>query len=90
MTEAMAAGRPVVACDADGVSEAVRDGETGFLVPLESEGALVAKMRYLLENRDEGERLGRRGREVVAESFSSDRMLRDIESLYGEVLHEEE
>jgi glycosyltransferase involved in cell wall biosynthesis len=89
LTEAMAAAVPVVACDVDGVSEAVRDGETGFLVPLESEEALVAKMIYLLENREAGERLGQRGRAVVEELFSSGRMLREIESVYEEALREE-
>lgn len=49
IVEAMAAGVPVVAVDALGVGDAVRDGVTGFLVP-PSEDALAEKVVRLLDN----------------------------------------
>lgn len=48
--EAMAAGKPVVATAVDGTPEAVRDGETGFLVPPGDVPAQAEKVRLLLSD----------------------------------------
>ncbi len=50
IAEAMACGTPVVAFDADGIPEVVRDGETGILVPRGDHAALAAAMRTLLHD----------------------------------------
>lgn len=55
VTEAMAAGSPVVALDADGVREVLRDGENGRMLPLDSpEQDFADAVSVLLE--DEGQR----------------------------------
>jgi glycosyltransferase involved in cell wall biosynthesis len=46
--EAMANGRPVVATRAGGLAEAVVDGETGLLVPIDDETSLAAALHRLL------------------------------------------
>ena len=48
--EAMAAGLPVVACDAAAVPELVRDGETGLLVSPRTPSALAAALERMLED----------------------------------------
>lgn len=45
--EAMAAGVPVVAVDAGGVSDTIREGETGFLVPPAAEAVAERVIRLL-------------------------------------------
>jgi glycosyltransferase involved in cell wall biosynthesis len=67
--EAMASGLPVVAADAGGLREIVRDAETGFLYePAEPKGALEP-IRRLLASRTLAESFARRAR-AEAERYS--------------------
>lgn len=61
--EAGACGTPTVASNSPGLCEAVRDGETGVLVPHGDINALVAALRRLLTNHSERRRLGANARE---------------------------
>lgn len=65
LVEAMALGLPIVAVDAGGIADAVRDGETGFLTPVDP-AALAGKVRALLDDPAEARRMGERGREASA------------------------
>lgn len=56
--EAMAAGRPVVACNSGGPTESVLDGQTGFLCEPESRAWADAMARLLV---GEGGATGQRG-----------------------------
>lgn len=84
--EAMRAGLPVLAHNVGGISEAVMDGKTGFLVPHGDFPALCSKMRLLLSNRDLRLRMGAAGRQRFLEEFTVDRMLSKTQLLYEEVL----
>ena len=48
--EANALGTPVVASDAPGLRDSVRDGETGDLVPIGDVGAFASRIAALLED----------------------------------------
>jgi alpha-1,3/alpha-1,6-mannosyltransferase len=81
--EAMAAGRPVIAVNAGGPTETVRDGETGLLCAPQP-AAFAHAMRTLVLDRDRAHRMGRAGRAHVTRSFSRaafgtrlDRIVRD-------------
>jgi glycosyltransferase involved in cell wall biosynthesis len=56
--EANACGTPVIAADAPGLRDSVRDGETGLLVPPGDEAALAAALRRLFQDPALRERLG--------------------------------
>jgi glycosyltransferase involved in cell wall biosynthesis len=77
----MAAGRPVVATAVDGTPEAVREGETGHLVPPRDPEALAARLASLLRDPEAARRLGEAGRRLVDE-WDIDRMVRRQEDLY--------
>jgi glycosyltransferase involved in cell wall biosynthesis len=83
--EAAAAGLPVVASNAGGVVEAVRDGETGLLVPPGDAAALAAALRLLADDPVKAQALGAAGRELVAERFGLDRMLAELQAAYDAV-----
>ncbi len=69
--EALAHEVPVVATDVSGVGEAVRPGETGWLVPPDAPRALAQAIREALANPAEARRRARAGRELVARKFDS-------------------
>jgi len=79
--EAMAAGRPVVATAVDGTPEAVRHGETGYLMtPGDDEGGARFVIE-LLRQPDRARALGAEGARRVDE-FDIGRMVRQQEELY--------
>jgi len=68
--EAMAYGRPVVACAVGGLVDAVEEGVTGFLVPPRDVKALRAALERLLEDRELRDRLGANARTTARKRFS--------------------
>ena len=76
--EAMAAGIPVVTTAAGGVAEAVKDGETGFVVTRDQErgalaAALAARAAALLADAELRARMGAAGARRVRELFLVER-----------------
>jgi glycosyltransferase involved in cell wall biosynthesis len=86
LLEAAAAGRPIVATDAPGCREIVRDGVNGFLVPVRDVAALAASLRRLLEDAELRRAMGARGRQIVLAEFSVEQVVRETLALYRELL----
>lgn len=63
--EASATGLPVVAGDSGGAPDAVREGETGYVVPGRDVATVAARVADLLADRDLARRLGATGRAWV-------------------------
>jgi phosphatidyl-myo-inositol dimannoside synthase len=70
--EASAMGLPVIAGDSGGAPDAVREGETGYVVRGGDVGALTARLAELLLDPDLAHRLGRAGRVWVEEDWRWD------------------
>jgi len=70
--EASAVARPVVAGESGGAPEAVREGESGYVVNGRDPAAVAAKVVSLLANAAERERLGRAGRRWVEQAWTWD------------------
>ncbi len=81
-SQALAAAKPVVAYDCDGAGEVCLQGETGFLVRPGDLTELSKRLLQLATNPELCARLGRRGRQLVQDSFSVDRMLEQLHALY--------
>lgn len=84
--EAMSASLPVVASDVGGVSEAVVDGVTGFLVPRGDLQRLSERLRTLLVDASLRHRFGREGRLRFEQEFSFELMYRRTRRLHADVL----
>jgi len=82
----MMAGLPVVATKVGGVPELVEDGVTGFLVPPRDPGALAGALQKLIADPELRRRMGQAGREKALKEFTLDRMFRETERVYREVL----
>ena len=78
LLEAMAAARPVVCTASGGPAEYVRDGETGFVVPVADVAALAARLRLLLDDPALADRLGEQGHRLAQDGYGFDRMTGDI------------
>lgn len=84
--EAMQAGVPVVATEVGSVREAVDDGDTGIVVPVEDLDAIVAALARLRDDPELRATMGARAREVGLERFDADAAVRSWEALYDEVI----
>lgn len=88
--EAMAAGLPVVVSDWGEADELVEDGVTGRIVPARDPQALALALQELLVDPALRSRMGEAGKRVVASRFSSDRMIKEYEDLYDNLLMQRE
>jgi len=70
--EALATGVPVVSTAISGIPEAVRDGESGLLVPERDAAALAAAIERMMSDGALRARCARAGREIAESLFSID------------------
>lgn len=73
LLEAMSLGKAIICTEVGGVSEWIRNGLNGLLVPAENTEALGAAMARCLRDRDLVRELGAAGRRTFVEDFSLDR-----------------
>lgn len=74
--EGLAAGRPVVASDVEGLSEIITSGETGLLVPPGEPLALAGAIEHLLSNKRFSDHIAARGHEQYLDRFTVAAMIR--------------
>jgi L-malate glycosyltransferase len=80
--EYMAAARPVVATNVGGASEAIVEGETGFLVESNDDKAMAEKILELLKNESLAKEMGEKGKIIAQQKFSLESQLENIKTLY--------
>jgi len=84
--EYMAAGLPSVVTRVGGNTELVDDGETGLSVPPEDSGAISKALLKLLRDPCMARRLGHAGHEFIVRNFSFERLVREVDALYSDLL----
>jgi glycosyltransferase involved in cell wall biosynthesis len=84
--EYMAAGLPTIASRVGGNAELVEDGVTGLLVPPENSSAIAAALLRLLRDPDLSRKMAENGRKVAVENYSFERLIREVDALYTELL----
>ena len=82
--EAQASGLPVIGTDVGGVSEMLRNGDTGILVPPKNPQALTDALARLIDDPALRRRMGEAGRKMVWEEavFSPARLAETTEAVY--------
>jgi glycosyltransferase involved in cell wall biosynthesis len=82
ITEAMAAGVPVVASSLGAPQEIVEHGREGFVVDPRITQGLAEALAKLIDNPQLRRQMGQAGREKVSLVYSPERFARTLECLY--------
>ncbi len=85
LLDAMAAGKPIVATRAGGISEVVADRETGILVPPRDHAAMAEAIVRLLKDETLRRQMGDAGRARARSHFSAERMVQATLNIYQQV-----
>ena len=83
--EAMACGTPVVASQVGGLAFLVKDGETGFTVPVDEPEALADRLTTLIKNRALRRQMGKQAADFAA-GYAWDKIANRILGVYEELL----
>lgn len=87
LLEAQAMERPAVAYNVGGVSEAIRNSETGYLIKKGDIEGLTSRLKELIEDPDMRREMGQRGRKFVVERFSMESLTIRHEEFYANTLY---
>lgn len=85
VVEAAASGLPVVGSDHEGITEAVADGKSGFIVPEGEAGPLARRLAELLGSASLRQEMGLTGRALAEERFDAARQMRLLEDRYDDL-----
>ena len=86
LIEAMAGGRPVVATRVGGVPDIVQDGKSGYLVESGDKEGFSRKLMDLIKDSEKRKKFCEYGRNIVKNRFSKERLIKDTEKLYNNLL----
>lgn len=83
--EAMAYGRPVIACTGAGASELITDGVDGFVVPIRDVDAIADRIHWCRQNQDKLVAMGRKAMEKAAQ-FTWEKVRQEYQRLWRTLL----
>lgn len=86
LLEMMAYGIPCIATPVGGVPQVIRDGKNGYLTPVGDVNALAERLSGLLSDPEKRGEIGTAARRTMEDSFSIERNIQALSSLYREVL----
>ena len=84
--EAMRYGLPVVAFDAGGIGEWLRNGENGFLVPWMDRAQFARRVEELLRDKPLARQMGARGRHLAREKYNFARYISGLETMFAQII----
>ena len=88
LMEAQAVGLPVVATSVGGISQALIDGESGFIVPEKDVNALTERIEHLIRHPELWQDMGKWGRRFVEERYDIRRLNKKLVKIYKNLIKE--
>ena len=82
LLEALSFERPVIGSDVGGIPDIVRPGQTGWLTPRGDPKALAETILEVAADPERARRIARRGRAIVEQRFSLERVTEELETVY--------
>lgn len=86
LLEAQSVGLPIVATNVGGVSQAIIDCKSGFLVTERDADALAEKLEYLIEHPELWPKMGRCGRKYVEEKYDIKKLNQKLVEIYQNLI----
>lgn len=86
LMEALAAGKPIVACEVGGVPEIVQHEVNGLLVPPENPAQLAHACLRLLQDDEFAQKMVANGLQIVKQRFDVDKQVQNLTELYQNLL----
>ncbi len=86
LLEAMSCGLPVIVSDFPGVSDVIKNGINGLIVPSKDASELSKSILYLLENQSTRQRLGENARNSIIHRHSWDKVTKTIDMVYNDAV----
>ena len=87
LLEAMSMGCMPACTDAGGIRELVKNNGNGILVPVGNPMKLVDRLADQIKNTGEIRKFGNVARETVKKSFSMQKMVNELETIYTEIIN---
>jgi glycosyltransferase involved in cell wall biosynthesis len=81
--EALMCSKPVVAFDVGGISDWLKDGKNGYLVPVKNTTLLAEKITKLLRDPQTAANMGAEGHRFVTDNFSKQQHFERLLSVFG-------
>ena len=82
--EAMASGKPVIACWGQGIDEVIDHGGNGWLIPIDGLEELVQGLQVLLGDAELRARIGRAARQTILDRLTLSHQARTLMRIYEE------
>lgn len=87
LAEALLCGAPVIATNSGGVTDIVRNGETGLLVPERDPRALANAIEKMLSDRVLAQQLVQAGAQFVRAHYTAERVAEQFAEIYRQALN---
>jgi teichuronic acid biosynthesis glycosyltransferase TuaC len=84
--EAMACGKPVVACRGQGIEELIEHGKNGWLIPVDGIEQLAHGLSTLLESPELCARIGAAGRRTILEKLTLSHQAQHLARIYRQAI----
>jgi glycosyltransferase involved in cell wall biosynthesis len=82
--EAMASGKPVIACRGQGIDEVIDHGRNGWLIPIDGLEELVQGLQALLGDAELRARIGRAARQTILDKLTLSHQAQSLMRIYEE------
>lgn len=85
--EAMQFSLPIITTDEGGISEAVLDGITGFVIEPKNVMQLAEKLSILINNKELRENMGMKGKEIFFKQFTVKHFEENLKAVFEKILN---
>jgi glycosyltransferase involved in cell wall biosynthesis len=84
--EAMASGKPVIACRGQGIDEIIQHGSNGWLIPVDGLEELVQGLQDLLANAELRARIGQAARQTILDRLTLAHQAQSLLKIYEQAV----